>query len=582
MNEPRFSVFPAGGTAKPPAGPVDEETVRRANVTLGKYAAAKANDDRRVAENRRWFRRRFLDARGPGENRVSAWLFHAIINKHADFMDAVPACTVLPREASDEKAAAALTAVLPVIFERCGWQNVYADGVYDKLKTGAAVWAVLWDPSAEGGLGDVAVKTADTLRLFWEPGVKDLQKSRNLFCVEYVDNDALIEDYPFLTDKLGGTKAVTAYLLDETVNADDKSPVVDWYYKKRVGGKTVLHYCKYVGETLLYASENDPARRDRGWYDHGLYPFVFDPLFAMDGAPAGYGLIDVMKDAQEEIDILDNEIVRSARIGARRRYFTRSEGAVNEEEFADLSRDFVHVSGSSLGEDSIREIANAPLPGVYLSVLNHKIGELKETSGNRDFTSGGTSGGVTSGTAIAALQEAGSKLSRDMIAATYRAFTAVCGLVIELVRQFYDVPRSMRILGEGGEGTYTLFSNADLRGLPDGRDLDLDFSARAPVFDVSVKAHKADAFSRAAKNADAINFYAMGFFDPARASQSLACLEMLDVDDKARLVRVIEENGRRYGTLPEAGVYPAPGADPVLSGILNDRIAAAKRGDGAP
>ena len=38
-------------------------------------------------------------------------------------------------------------------------------------------------------------------------------------------------------------------------------------------------------------------------------------------------------------------------------------------------------------------------------------------------------GGVTAASAIAALQEAGSKLSRDMIKAGYRAFGQVCYLV---------------------------------------------------------------------------------------------------------------------------------------------------------
>ena len=587
MNEPQFSVFSEGAAkerkpAAPGKGPVNEETLRKANEILSKYASAKAADDRRVAADRRYFRQRFLDARDPEGPCVSAWLLNAVMNKHADFMDAVPECTVLPREESDERAAEALSAVLPVILERGGWPSVYSDGVYDKLGTGAAVWAVLWDPDAAGGLGDVAVKAADTLRLFWEPGVKDVQKSRNFFSVEYVDNDVLLERYPTLEGKLGPGGRLTSYLFDESVDVSDKTPVIDWYYKKTVGGRTVLHFVKYVGETPLYASENDPVFKERGWYDHARYPFVFDPLFAREGAPTGFGLLDILKDAQKEIDVLDNELVRSARIGARRRYFTRSEGAINEEEFADLRRDFVHVSGSSLGEDSIREIPSSPLPPVYLSVLSHKITELKETGGNRDFTAGGTAGGVTSGTAIAALQEAGSKLSRDMIAATYRAFSEVCSLAIELVRQFYDVPRAMRVLGKDGAWDYRVFGSADLLPREDGRDLGLGLSPGAPVFDVTVKAHKSDAFSRAARNADAVNFFSMGFFDPARAPQALACLEMLEVEDKARLLRVIEENGRRYGYLPAAPGGAPFASDPGVDAVLRDRLAASKRGDAAP
>ena len=52
----------------------------------------------------------------------------------------------------------------------------------------------------------------------------------------------------------------------------------------------MLQYCKFTGETVLYATENDPELRERGWYDHGKYPFVFDVLFPEEGTPAGTGM----------------------------------------------------------------------------------------------------------------------------------------------------------------------------------------------------------------------------------------------------------------------------------------------------
>ena len=435
------------------------------------------------------------------------------------------------------------------ILERNDWESVYSEGAYSKLKTGTAVYSVLWNPEACNNLGDIDVRRADILNLFWEPGVRDIQKSRNLFYTELVDNDILVDMYPSLEGKLGSAGETFGYLYDPSVDTSDKSTVVDWYYKKRVGGKAVLHFVKFVGQTVLYASENDPELCERGWYDHGLYPFVFDPLYAEEGTPVGFGFIDILKGVQEEIDLLGTEIVKNARAGARRRYFTRNEGAVNEEEFADLSKDFVHVSGSSLGEESIREISNVPLSGVYVTVLGNKINELKEVSGNRDFVSGGTLGGVTSGTAINALQEAGNKLSRDMISATYRAFAQICTVCIELIRQFYDVPRSMRILSPGGDGAYGSFDNSLLQPVSLGSSFGYDLGTRGPVFDVSVKAHQQNTFSRASQNNDALNFYKLGFFDPAKSIESLACMQLIDIDNKEKIIRIIEENGEKYGAL---------------------------------
>ena len=528
---------------------ITDEDVKRAAEILSRYKAAKAALDSRVLENEKWFRLRHWSGQRTDrerERKHSAWLFNSIVNKHADFMDQLPECTVLPREQGDENEAKRLTSVLPVVLERNHWHTVYSDAAYKKLKTGTSVISVLWDSTAEGGLGEIDIRSIDILNIFWEPGVRDIQRSRNIFVVDLVDNDILVADYPFLEGRLGKGSDAAAFTYDPSVDTSQKSPVVDWYYKKKSGNRTILHYCKFVNGCLIYASENDPLYAERGWYDHGLYPFVFDPLFVEEGTPTGFGFIDIMKETQEEIDILSNEIIRNARLGSRKRYFTRVEGAVNEEEFADFNRDFVHVAGSSIGEESIREIGFTPLSSIYITVLNNKINELKETSGNRDFSQGGTLGGVTSGTAITALQEAGNKLSRDMINSTYEAFARVCSLAIELMRQFYTVPRYMRVTGETGDSQFSLYDNSFLKGSVTDSTFGADSVLRAPVFDVKVKPHKMNAYSRAAQNTDALNFYSMGFFDPEKAVQSLACMELIDIDNKEKIKSVIRENAENY------------------------------------
>lgn len=511
---------------------ITNEDAANAAKTLESYRAAKAAFDRRILENEEWFRMR----RSYNAERVSrsAWLFNSIINKHADFMDSIPECTVLPREQGDESAASALTKILPAVLERTDWESVYSDAAMYKLKAGTAAYSVLWNPSATAGRGDIDIRRVDLLNLFWEPGIRDIQNSRNIFCIELVDNDVLTELYPVLEGKTGGDAAHYSYTYDATVDVSGKSAVIDWYYKKRNGKKTLVHFCKFCCGEVLYASENDPECSEQGWYEHGLYPFVFDTLFREEGTPVGFGFIDIMKNAQEEIDLLGTEIMRNARLSARKRYFTRVEGAVNEEEFADFSRDFIHVQGSSIGEDSIREIENNPLSSVYVTVLNNKIDELKETSGNRDFSQGGTVRGVTSGTAISALQEAGNKLSRDMINASYRAFAKICSLCIELIRQFYDTPRVLRVLGEGGETEYLSFDNSAIRPRC-GDEFGISFESLVPEFDISVKTHKKDSFSRAQENETALNFFRMGFFNPEKREEALACLEMMDIEGKEKL-----------------------------------------------
>lgn len=536
--------------AEQPAGRIGKEEIQEATRVLQEYKKGKASLEQRIVDNEQWWKLRHWDLirnkQGTDPEPVSAWLFNSIANKHADAMDNFPEPSVLPREEGDQQDAKALSSILPVTLEENDYEQTYSDKWWYKLKTGTGVEGVFWNPRKAGGLGDIEIRQLDLLSLFWEPGVKDIQKSRNLFHVELADNDLLEQRYPQLKDKLGtSTIEIAKYVYDDAVDTSNKSAVVDWYYKLENGGKTVLHYCKFVNDTLLYASENDPTYTERGFYDHGDYPFVFDTLFVEEGTPAGFGYVDVMKSPQLYIDKLNQVILKNALMSGKKRFFIRGDGSVNEEEFADWARDFVHVNGN-LGEDSIREIETRPLDSIVASILQMKIEEVKETSGNRDFSQGGTTSGVTAASAIAALQEAGSKLSRDMIKSSYRAFTKVCTLCVELIRQFYDEPRQFRIIGERGAMEFIQYSNQRIRMQPQGEAFGVDLGYRLPVFDIKIRSQKSSPFSKLAQNEMAKEFFGMGFFRPDMADQALACMEMMDFEGRDTIMDKVAQNGTLF------------------------------------
>lgn len=529
--------------------PIGKEAVQKANLILNKYKEGKANLERRIVDNEQWYKLRHWECMRDAKQTIqptSAWLFNCIANKHADAMDNFPAPNVLPREESDKGEAQMLTSVIPVILDQCEFEQVYSDVMDYKLKTGTGVYGVFWDKSLLNGLGDISIKKIDLINLFWESGITDIQKSRNLFHVELADNDLLISQYPQLQGKLGkSTVDIAKYVYDDNVDTTEKSVVVDWYYKKNRNGKVILHYCKYVNDIVLFATENDPNFSERGWYDHGKYPFVFDPLFKTEGTPAGFGYIDVGKDAQGYIDRGNQAIMQNMLANAKPRHFIRNDGSVNEQEYADMTKDFVHVDGN-LGQDSILPVSGKPLNDIYVAVLNNKIDELKETTGNRDISTGGTTSGVTAASAIAAMQEAGSKLSRDNNKASYRAFRGLCLMVIELIRQFYDLPRCFRIIGENGTAQYIQYSNSGIQPQEQGMAFGEDFGYRLPLFDIEVTAQKQSPYSKMSQNELALQFFGAGFFNPQLADQALACIDMMDFDRKEFVMQKIAQNGGMY------------------------------------
>lgn len=541
----------------PMQGPIGQKQIQEAASTLVKYKQGKSNLENRIVENERWYKGRHWEIIRNKYNTntktaidvepASAWLFNSLANKHADAMDNYPEPNVLPRERGDEQDAQTLGSIIPVIIERNEFEETYSDAWWYKLKNGVVPYGVFWDKDLENGLGDIAIKKLDILNIFWEPGISDVQKSRNLFIVALEDDDLLQAAYPWIKGSNDKVIDVKEYIYDDSVDTTGKSAVVDWYYKiKQPGGKTVLHYVKFVGSTLLYASENDPLYAETGWYDHGQYPVFFDVLFPEEGTPTGFGYVDVMREPQMYIDKLNQIIMKNALMAGKKRFFIKDTGGVNEGEFADWSKDFIHVSGA-IGEESIREFSVSPLDAYIVQHLQYKIDELKETSGNRDFSQGGTSGGVTAAAAIAALQESGNKLSRDMIKGSYRVYTKIVYLCIELIRQFYDEKRSFRIEGEQGNMQFIEYSNAGIKEqqLPAAYEGEMP-AYRVPIFDIKVKPQKSNPFSRAAQNELAKEFYSMGFFDPARADQTLAALDMMDFEGKQKTVQRIAQNGTMF------------------------------------
>jgi len=535
---------------------ITDKDVKKAMGILQKYKECKANLERRIVENEEWFKMQHWPMIQKKEQKkddirpASAWLFNSIINKHADIMDNFPEALILPRERSDEATAKTLSSVIPVILQQNDYEQVYSDIGWYKLKAGSSAQSICWDNTKLNGLGDISIKKCDIINLFWQSGITDIQDSANVFYVTLVDNDELKKNYPNLKS-LGNYPEldVNKYIYDDQVDTTEKSAVVDWYYKQHVSGydkdgipqtKTILQYCKFCNGQVLFASENDPQMREEGFYRHGMYPFVIDTMYPEEGMLCGFSDIDVMKDCQAYIDKMQQAILDNALSNSRNRAIFNDAAGINEKEFSDPSCTLVHANGN-LGENAYRPLEGKPLNGIYVTVLNNKIQELKDTSGNT-ASSQGQASSVTSASGIASLQEAAGKLARDSNKSAYRAFAHVVQMVIELIRQFYTEERCFRITGDDGEQDFVSFDNSGLLPREQGQAFEIDLGNRLPIFDTEIRPAKKSAYSKESQNQMALNFYAAGFFAPANADAAIACLNMMEFDGKEKTLAQIKQN----------------------------------------
>lgn len=537
---------------------VTKEVVRKAFNKLQEFKRAKNSIDQRVIDNEKWFRQRHWQFMNDGDDKrnkdkrksdivepTSAWMFNSLFNKHADAMDNYPTCNFLPREQSDKQTAKELSSIIPVILKLNGHRKEYSRSWWYLLKFGTLIEATLWDPKKYYGMGDVSISRVDILNFFPDPGVLDLQKSSDVFYVYLADREQLLNEYPDIDkNSLHNEFTLNRYEYDDFDPGTDKTAVVDWYYKKPTENGTVLHFCKFIGDNVLYASEDDERYAESGIYEHGEYPFDITTLFPVETSLFSFGFIDIMRSPQAYIDRLDQTIlINAAKISRPKTLIDKSLG-INLNDLADGEKEFIEFSGN-LSSQTYQQIAPGNLSAFVINHYLNKIQELKETSGNRDVNQG-SAGSLTSGTAIAALQESGSKGSRDILQDYYTSFESQCKKIASLVTQFYDLPRKFRITNEIGQEQFISFSNANLKArnviLPDGSNA----GARIPEFDVDIVAQKQNRYTSNANNEMALQLYNAGFFNPQYADQALACVELMSFDNKEAVIEKISQNGLMY------------------------------------
>lgn len=577
-----------------------KERLKKANDLLTRYKNGKAALDERVVENERWYRQRhweMIQGNEGEQNRryktQTAWLFNALNILHSDAMDSFPRLNVLPREEEDQEEAKRLSSIIPVVLKQNNFKTVYSENTWKKGRSGTGIYGIYWDTEKLNGLGDISIRPVDVLNVFWEPGKTDIQESANVFCVEMVEKEAIRNRYPNVDKRSLGTEGfkVREYESDDNYRGEDKVAVVDWYYKSTNGKKTVLHYCKYVGTTPLYASEDDwnaPQGQEppaiRGWYDHGQYPFVFDPFYPVEGSPAGFGLIDVNKCTQQDIDLMQSAIVTNTNMRAYPRAAVRSDGGINEEDLMDWTKTIIKFEGNSL-ENDLKWVEVPQMPATCINVLNNTVEMLKQTSGSTDFATGRSTGGVTAYSAIAALIETAGKNTKAFSESSYRAFERIGLQVIELIRQFYDYDRQFRIEGEAGKMEFVEYNNAMLQKRSLGMQMNGEEMYRLPLFDLDITTEKESTYTRLARNELAKELMGMGVFNPQVTDQSIMMLQMMDFDGRDELIRKVQEMGtmqQQLAQYQQLALTLAQQVDPALAEQIAGMIMEDAGAGGAP
>lgn len=501
----------------------------------------------RVRDNERYYRKCYETLTPKIEDSLSpntSFIISAIENACADASESYPEPNILEREESGEKAAEALSKIIPIELTRAGFKRIFKANSRNKVKYGTAIYGVFYDELRD----DIVIKDLDISDVYVDMHIPDIQNSRFLFISAAVDNELLRHEYPAYKDLFCGDAAVES-LSSESFTLLDRSIVLDCYYKKPDGS---VHMAKICNNTIISATE-DIAGYEKGIYSHGKFPVVFDTMYPDGRSPFGFGVIDIGKSTQIAIDKIDRAITENIICTSKPRYLSKRGGGVNEDEFCDMSKSVVHYEGD---ESSVKPVEVKYLDAAAITHRDKKIDELKELLANRDFQQGGTSGGVTAASAIEALQQSGEKRSRSMIDDTYDAYHDIVKMLVELIRQFYTNPRVFRTKDENGRKSFIEFSNEIMYKSSEASD-------RIPVeFDIEIVPQCENPYTREMNNSTMLTLWKSNVFSPENIKESLILLKSMSFDGKENLIKslqeILESTEQEANTEQPKTVAPAP------------------------
>ena len=173
MKEMISEVFaPENGAIEEAVAVITNDDVAKAEEERKKYREGKKSlEDRIVSEEKAWRLKLYDGTKNGSKTRGSAYMWSSVVSKHADMMDNYPEPIFLPREESDAPEAKKLSSVVPVILDRNDFEAVYSDSEWYRIKHGTSCIGVFWDPAAEEGRGDIAVRNIDLLNVFYKAGI---------------------------------------------------------------------------------------------------------------------------------------------------------------------------------------------------------------------------------------------------------------------------------------------------------------------------------------------------------------------------------------------------------------------------
>ena len=354
-----------------------------------------------------------------------------IENIKADLADELPEAVIMPDAAGEAPLVTAkvLTKVVEQELDACDWEGEYMKGVQDFLQDGWCVFEAGHDPMENNGLGGAFIHHVMNKNFMCDPQTPNIQDGRACFVLDVKPWDWFKQHYPdiypFMTADEGLIEADRIESTTTPYRAKSLRVLEMWvkeYDPKE--GTAAVHFVRVAGHQVI---EDSKLTYERGYYEHGLFPFRICTLYPQKGSALGLGICDLFKDTQRYADKLNAIMLENALRARTPRLFIQ-EGLVDIDDVRDFTREAIEVQGNL--EAAVKWMDTQPLPSYLMNFVQQMQQSIKNEAGSNDQSRGQTAGGVTAASAITALQDMSTKRSRMEARELQRGFKECVRMMI--------------------------------------------------------------------------------------------------------------------------------------------------------
>lgn len=488
----------------------------------------------------------------------SMTLNSCIDNIIADQNDNIPEAVMVPEREETNGTADEMSDVVGFVLYQANWPSVYQRIMEDSVVTGTGIAQVFWDEDMMDGEGMANVLCWHPEDFYPDPMYEDIQDGRGIFKATQTTVAWVEEHFPHAAGYVHGDDIrpdddIRSVL--EAPEGDQNVTLLEFWYKRydAAARRYRVHMAQFAGGALLYSTElgfgfgegESENEYEQGVYAHGKYPFVMFKYRDVWREPFGTGLVHDYSETQHMIDRCLKYIDDNARESSIQRHFIRRGSGINPEDIADYNNRIIEWDGADIRE-VLQTVQANPLNGQVYQIMQYMVDNMKQDSGQNQFSRGEGGMGVTAASAISQLVAQGGKITRWHVEQYKNAFREMIEQLVWVVSEYMDPERKLLIVGGWESGMGMQGKPISLRAPKAEGD-----ALRKPGYSVRVQAQKhspiwSERFNELLMKAAEIAAQSGAAIPPETLIGTLQ-----GFPDKGRIVRVLEESSTMHAQMQQ-------------------------------